>query len=155
MISKQHLSDIAEQYLNGSDLFLVEVGVSANNAIRIEIDSDTSVAVQHCIDLSRHIEQMLNRDEEDFELEVSSAGITSPFKLLRQYQNNVGNEVEVLTQAGVKLQGTIKEATPEQFLLTITKKVKPEGSKRKIEVQEDIALAYEEVKYTKKQIKIK
>ncbi len=155
MIDKALLTDIVEKHLVDTEHFLVDVQVRPGNILVVEIDNENGVMLDDCITLSKQIEASLNRDEEDFELEVGSAGISAPFKILRQYRKNVGEEVEVLTKDGRKLSGILSAAEPEHFTLTITKKVKPEGAKRKIEVEEDLTFAYHDVKYTKCQIKFK
>ena len=121
----------------------------------MEIDNDDAVSIDDCVELSRYIEEHLDRDAEDFELEVGSAGITSPFKVLRQYKKNIGNEVEVLTKNGVKLSGLLKSANEEGFVVTVTKQVKPEGAKRKVTIEEDLPYTYNEIKYTKYLIRFK
>lgn len=144
-----------EEGLQGTDYFVVDVTVQPGNTIVVEIDNREGVDIDRCVELSRFIESKLDRDIEDFELEVGSAGLTSPFKVLGQYRKNIGNEVEVLTKGGVKLSGVLKDAGEERFTVTITKKVKPENAKRKIEVEEDLTFAYDEVKYTKYLIRFK
>lgn len=155
MIDQQSVYDIVSEGLAGTDCFIVEVAVRPGNNILVEIDNREGVDIIRCEKLHRFIESKLDREVEDYELEVGSAGITSPFKVQAQYDKNVGNEVETLTRDGRKLSGVLKECDLEKFTLTITKKVKPEGSKRKIEVEEDIILAYDEVKYTKYLIRFK
>lgn len=144
-----------EEGLQGTDYFVVDVTVQPGNTIVVEIDNREGVDIDRCVELSRFIESKLDRDTEDFELEVGSAGLTSPFKVLGQYRKNIGNEVEVLTKGGVKLSGVLKDAGEDRFTVTITKKVKPENAKRKIEVEEDLTFAYDEVKYTKYLIRFK
>lgn len=136
-------------------MFLVDVAVRPGNIIVVEIDSDENIGIDDCVTLSRKIESQLDRETEDFELEVGSAGITSPFKVLRQYCKNIGKDVEVLTKDGRKIVGVLKSCNDEGFVLMVTKKVKPEGAKKKIEVQEEIPFAYGDVKYTKYQINFK
>ena len=155
MIDQQSVYDIVQEGLAGTDYFIVEVAVRPGNNIIVEIDNQEGVDIEGCEKLHRFIESKLDREVEDYELEVGSAGITSPFKVQAQYKKNVGNEVETLTRDGRKLMGVLKECDEEKFVLTITKKIKPEGSKRKIEVEEDIILAYNEVKYTKYLIRFK
>jgi ribosome maturation factor RimP len=92
---------------------------------------------------------------EDFELQVGSAGLTEPFKVLKQYEKNLGNEVEVLTKAGKKLSGILTEANEDNFVIQIEKTEKPEGSKRKVTIQEDITFNYSDIKYTKYLIRFK
>ncbi|WP_185154811.1 ribosome assembly cofactor RimP [Dysgonomonas sp. 25] len=149
MIEKNLIQDIVEKEIEGTPMFLVDVLIRPGNVIIVEIDSDESIGIDDCIALSKQIESHLNRDEEDFELEVGSAGLTSPFKIPRQYQKYQGEEVEVLTRDGRKLKGILKSSDDAGFVLTVTSKVKPEGSKKKIEVEEDIPFEYNQVKYTK------
>ena len=154
MISKEQITEIIEQSIE-EPIFLVDVLVRPGNIIVIEIDSDEGIGIDDCVNLNRKIESQLDRDVEDFELEVGSAGITSPFKILRQYQKNIGKDVEVLSKDGRKIVGLLKSCDVDSFVIEITKKVKPEGSKKKIEVQEEISFAYSDVKHTKYQINIK
>ncbi len=156
MIEKAVVRDIVEQLVQETDLFLVDVIVRAGNIIIVEVDSELEgVSIDDCITLSKKIESQLDRDAEDFELEVGSAGITSPFKIPRQYEKNWGNEVEVLTKAGQKLSGILKSSDEEKFTFTTTKMVKPEGAKKKVAVEEDFTFNYDEVKYTKYLIRFK
>lgn len=155
MIEKQTVYDIVAEGLQGTDCFIVDIMVHPGNNIIVEIDNQDGIDIERCETLHRFIESKLDREIEDYELEVGSAGITSPFKVVAQYRKNIGNEVEVLTRDGRKLSGVLKECDGTSFVITITKKVKPEGSKRKIEVEEDIHLTYEEVKYTKYLIRFK
>ena len=149
MIDKSIVEKLAEEWLQGKEYFLVDVTVSPDDRIVVEIDHAEGVWIEDCVELSRFIESRLDRDAEDFELEVGSAGIGQPFKVLQQYVNHVGENVEVLTGEGRKLTGVLKEATPEHFTLTIREKVKEEGAKRPKLVDRDLTFAYDEVKWTK------
>ena len=155
MIDKKFLITQVEEFLETSDNYLVDIIINTGNNISIEIDNVNGVNIDDCVELSRHLESKLNRDEEDFELTVGSVGLTSPFKTLRQYQKNIGNEIEVLTKKGQKLSGVLKSASDDEFTITISKKEKAEGAKRKIEVSEDLPFRYEEIKYTKYLIRFK
>ena len=155
MIDKQQIIDLVEEKLNESDSFLVDVQVKPGNFIVVEIDNEQGIDIEECIKINRYIEQNVDREVEDYELEVGSAGITSPFKVLPQYKKNIGNNVEVLSRNGMKYQGVLKSAELDHFVITITKKVKPEGAKRKIDVQEDISFTYDEVKHVKYMIDFK
>ncbi len=155
MIDKRVIKQLVEEKLASSSNYLVSVEVQPGNIIVVEIDNDDAVSIDDCVELSRYIEEHLDRDAEDFELEVGSAGITSPFKVLRQYKKNIGNEVEVLTKNGVKLSGLLKSANEEGFVVTVTKQVKPEGAKRKVTIEEDLPYTYNEIKYTKYLIRFK
>lgn len=155
MIDKSQIKDIVDEHLLQSDIFLVDVTVRPGNLIVVEIDSKDGVSIDECIKLSKEIESHFDRDVEDFELEVGSAGITSPFKIQKQYEKNIGNEVEVLTKDGKKLTGVLKDSNDSSFIVTISKMEKPEGAKRKIAVEEDLTFVYDEVKYTKYLIRFK
>ena len=155
MIDKQMVIQLAEEKLASSGNYLVDVEIQPGNVIIVEIDNDEAVCIDDCVELSRFIEEHLDRNSEDFELEVSSAGITSPFKILRQYQKNIGKEVEVLLASGMKLTGILKSADENGIVLTVEKQVKPEGAKRKITVEEDLAYTYNEIKSTKYLIRFK
>jgi ribosome maturation factor RimP len=153
MINKETVSQIVEEWLEDKDYFLVEVTVSPDDRIVVEIDHAEGVWIEDCVELSRYIESKLNREEEDYELEVGSAGIGQPFKVLQQYLNHVGSEVEVLTKEGRKLTGTLKEADEQHFTVSVPTKVKEEGAKRPKIVDLDNEFSYDDVKYTKYQIK--
>ena len=155
MIDKAKLIDVINASIEGGELFLVDVTVSRDNNIVVEIDSMDSVSIDDCANLTRAIESNFDREVEDYELEVGSAGLTSPFKVKQQYDKYMGEEVEVLTKDGKKLKGTLKEAGDETFTLGISKKVKPEGAKRPVEVIEDETFNYSEIKYTKYLIQFK
>lgn len=155
MIDKSQIKDIVDEHLLQSDIFLVDATVRPGNLIVVEIDSKDGVSIDECIKLSKEIESHFDRDVEDFELEVGSAGITSPFKIQKQYEKNIGNEVEVLTKDGKKLTGVLKDSNDSSFIVTISKMEKPEGAKRKITVEEDLTFGYDEVKYTKYLIRFK
>lgn len=155
MIKKEVVNQLVEEWLSGKDYFLVDVTISPDDRIVVEIDHAEGVWIEDCVELSRFIEDHLNRDEEDYELEVGSAGIGQPFKVIQQYINHIGKEVEVLAADGIKYKGILKEATDEHFTLTVTKKVKVEGKKRPVMQEEDLTWAYNEVKYTKYLISFK
>ena len=155
MIDKSVISELAEAYLKDTPDYLVDVLVAPGNVITVEIDNDNGVNIDECVALSRHLESKLDRDAEDFELTVTSAGLTSPFKTVRQYKKYEGKEIETLTKKGEKLKGVLKTADENGFTLTVTKMVKPEGAKRKTEVQEDLTFAYDDIKHTKYLIRFK
>ncbi len=145
-MDKKAISDFVEERLAGTDYFPVDVTVSANNEIKIEVDSDSGVDIDFCVELTRAIEEAFSRDEEDYELEVGSAGLTSPFKVHRQYLKNIGEKVEVLTCDGRKLHGVLTAADESGFDLETKVKVKREGAKRPVEELHTERFAYSDVK---------
>lgn len=155
MILKEIVNQTITDYLKDTGYYLVDLNITNDNRISVEIDAFEGVEIDFCAELSRYVESTLDREVEDFELQVGSAGLTEPFKVLKQYEKNIGNEVEVLTKAGKKLSGILTEANETNFILQIEKTEKPEGSKRKITVQEDITFNYSDIKYTKYIIRFK
>lgn len=149
MIEKNEIKTLTEEFLKNSSDYLVDVIIVAGNTITVEIDNDNGVNIDDCVELSRYLESKLDRDAEDFELTVTSAGLTSPFKTHRQYKKYEGKEVEVLTKKGEKLKGTLKSSNDNSFTIEVSKMVKGEGAKRKTEVKEEQTFNYDEVKYTK------
>ena len=149
MIDKSALISVIKEELGEGDTFLVDVSVSGDNDIVVAIDSLHDISIEECESLTRAIEAKFDRDVEDYQLEVGSAGLTTPFKVKRQYDKNIGNELEVLTGDGRKLKGVLKSAGDDSFVIGVTKKVKPEGAKRPVMVEEEISLTYNETKYTK------
>lgn len=155
MIVKDTVYKLVEEALADSESYIVDVIVRPGNQIIVELDNDEGMDLHECIQVNRFIEEHLDREVEDYELEVGSAGVTSPFKILRQYQKNIGNEVEVLSKDGRKIIAVLKDANEENFTVTTTKKVKLEGEKRKRDIEEDIVFPYDAVKYCKYQIRFK
>ena len=155
MIDRNVVSGIVNEWLEDKEYFLVDVCVSPDDKIVVEIDHAEGVWIDDCVELSRFIESKLDREEEDYELEVGSAGIGQPFKVLKQYLIHIGKEVEVLTRDGKKLEGVLKDANEENMTVTVQKKVKPEGAKRPKLVEEDVTYTYNDIKYTKYLISFK
>ena len=145
MIEKEVVSRIAEEQLALTGCFLVDVTIKPGNQIVVEIDHDIAVGIDDCVALSRYIEERIDREIEDYELEVGSSGIGTPFKMLRQYRKNLGREVEVLFKTGLKLKGVLKSVDEGGITLSIAKK----GNRKNREVAEELTYSYNEIKYTK------
>ena len=128
MIDKALLEQTVNEAMSGTDLFLVDITISSDNRIVVEVDSATGVDIDACAAINRAIEAKFDRDVEDYELEVGSAGLTAPFKVRAQYEKNLGNEVEVLTRDGRKFSGELTDVSDETFTVDVARKVKPEGA---------------------------
>ena len=128
MIEKIKILELVNQALDGSDKFLVNLKITPDNRIYVDIDGDNGVTIDDCIELSRAIESRLDRDEEDFALDVSSAGADQPLKLTRQLVKNIGREVEAVTFDGQKTVGELTAANEASLSLLIpgTKKQPPQ-----------------------------
>ena len=155
MIDKNVVKGLAEEWLADKDYFLVDVEVTTDNRILVEIDHADGVWIEDCVALSRFIEERLSRDEEDYELEVGSAGLGQPFKVPRQYEIFVGEEVEVMEASGKKVRGELKSVEGANFVVVATEKVKVEGKKRPQMQEVEHAYNMNEVKYTKYVISFK
>ncbi len=149
MIEKNLIQDLVQHKIQDTDFYLVDLKISSTNVIQILIENNAGVSLQDCIGLSKHIESLLDRETEDFELTVASAGISEPFKVLNQYHKHINKEVEVLTLEGKKEKGTLIQVTDQFFELEQRKKVKMEGKKKKKEIIEHNKFEYEQVKSTK------
>ncbi len=155
MIEQHVIYDLVASYLVHTEIFIVEVRVASNNRIEIDIDSKKGVTIDECAQLSQFIESKLDREEEDFELEVGSAGLSAPFKVLQQYEKYLGDEVEVITKKGEKFSGVLNKVDLQEFEITILEKVKEEGAKRKKNVERTLQFTYDEVKKTNYLIRFK
>ena len=154
MIDKKELIQEVNDCLEGTDLFLVEVTIGSGNVIEIAIDSMNDISIDDCVRIDKAVHAAFDQDVEDYELTVGSYGISSPLIVRKQYDKNLGEEVEVLTCDGRKLKGTLTEADDEQFTITCPTKIKAEGKKRPEIVDVATSLRYDEVKQTKCIIKI-
>lgn len=146
MVDKSTIESIVSEQLDNEKEFVVDIAVSTGNKILVLIDSDTGITIDRCVAVSRSIEQSLDRDTEDFELEVSSAGLSSPLKVVRQYQKNVGRNLDVLLNSGEKFTGKLTNATEVEFSIEVEQMIKQEGKKRKELVISTMTFPYNEVK---------
>lgn len=149
MIKKQAIIDLIESHFEGTDKFIVDVKVLAGNKIEVYIDAPNHIAIADCIDLSRHIEGNLDREKEDFELQVSSPGATEPFKVLPQYKKYIGTKVSATTKEGAKHEGILLSANENEFVIEETRREKKTVGKGNHTVVENITLTYNQTKETK------
>ena len=155
MIDKNVVRNLVEEWLQDKEYFLVDVEISPDDRIVVEIDHADGVWIEDCVELSRYIEDRLDRDEEDYELEVGSAGLGQPFKVPQQYVNFIGKNVEVLDNEGKKVKGVLKSVDGNDFTVTVAEKVKQEGKKRPVLTDVDHTYQMDKVKYTKYLISFK
>ncbi len=149
MINEKKIKELIEEKITGTDRFIVSVKVSASKKIEVLLDGLTNIAINDCIEISRFIESSLDRENEDFELVVSSAGIDQPFTVEKQYQKNIGRELSVLKKDGIKLKGILKEYKPETSILIENEKtIKNEKNKKQV-IKEQITIPLQEIKESK------
>jgi ribosome maturation factor RimP len=123
MITKESITELVEQQIKDSSMFLVQVEVRPGNAIRVYVDRPEGISIDECVEISRYLNATLDRDVEDFSLEVSSPGTGEPFRVKQQYLKNVGRKVQVTMLDGTMLEGMLDRVEDD----TITLEVKGEA----------------------------
>lgn len=146
MIDKSQINSVVEKAIEGTDMFLVDLRIEPGNRIVVELDSPDGMDVDSCARISRAIEETLDRDKEDFELEVGSAGLTAPFKVRQQYLKNIGNEIEVLTTDGRKIKGTLAAVNAGDYVVEVQVKEKAPGAKRPVLVNKPETIPFDMTK---------
>ena len=149
MITKELIQSLIAPRIDEAGLFIVEITVSSSNHISIFIDGNSGVNIDQCITVSRFIEENLSRDDEDYELDVSSAGLDLPLKVTKQYIKNIGRSVDVVYKNGQKLTGKLVDANDDNFTLEVEKNIVVEGKKRKQLITEVESIKYSDIKSTK------
>jgi ribosome maturation factor RimP len=152
MISKKLIQELIDERIAELDngLFVVSLTISSSNVIRVELDKhEGNVAVSDCMSVSRNVEHNLDREEQDFEISVSSAGLDQGLRVFAQYKKNVGRDVKVKLKEGGKIEGKMIAATPEEITIQTTRKERIEGKKKKETIIEDHVLNMENVAETK------
>lgn len=154
MIDKAIVQRLVEEKLENK-MFLVEITVNERNVINIFIDSYDGLTIDQCVAVSRHVEHSLDREEEDFELQVSSPGLSEKFKVKEQFFKYVGRLIEVVASNDEKLEGTILEANADGIVLETSAREIPEGHKKKQLVIKQHNFKYDEIKSAKAVISFK
>jgi ribosome maturation factor RimP len=131
-IKREQIISWANEVLEGTDRFVVEVLVKNRDTILVFLDADTSVSIDDCVMVSRAIEGKLDREEHDFELRVSSAGADQPFRLLRQYRKNIGRSLEVILMNESVITGKLTEVTERSISLETFKAKKQNKIKSEV-----------------------
>ena len=148
MITKEQVKQVVENSIDPQSQFIVEVAIKPGNKIQVSVDSFSGITIDHCIAISRKIEAHFNRDVEDYELEVASAGLSQPFKVFQQYQKNIGKKVEVLLKTGEKLKAKLVSAVSNGLSVETEKKAIVNGSKKKQLITEEQFIEFENIKST-------
>jgi ribosome maturation factor RimP len=144
MIEKNKIEKLVNEFINGKGLFLVAVKVSSSNKIIVLVDTMDGITIDECATLHRQLEKSLDNNNEDFELQVSSPGLDTPFAVIEQYYKNEGEKVEVTDVEGGKVAGKLRNVTSGGFELETEVKVK--GKTKEIK---EISYNFDQVKSTK------
>lgn len=149
MITKERILELIHPLVESRKFFIVLLEVSVSNKITLHVDSMKGVRIDECVELSKAIEQGLDRENEDFEIEVSSAGLSAPFSIREQYLKNINQEVSVLLPDGRKEEGKLIKASEDDFSILVERRVKVEGKKKKQLRIEEHSFKFEEVNKVK------
>lgn len=152
MISKENIIALIDERIKDleKDLYVVELTISANNVIRVEVDKlAENVTVDECVSISRNIEHNLDREKEDFELHVSSAGLDKPFRHINQYKKNIGRMVKVKPLDSSKIEGLLSIVDEKGIVIIHSEKKRIEGKKKKEIVEEEFRFDFDKIKETK------
>lgn len=150
MTDKEYIRGLVEEFIKGTGLFLVAVKVSSANRITVLADKNEGITIEECVSIHRHIENNLDREKDDFELQVSSPGLDLPFGVIEQYIKNQGRMVEVVENDGSKFSGVLKNVTTGGFELETGIKVKGKAKEMR-----DISFNFDQVKTTRVILTIK
>ncbi|MCF6332049.1 MAG: ribosome assembly cofactor RimP [Draconibacterium sp.] len=153
MIDKVEVTRLVEEQLEDG-MFLVEITVNERNVIDIFIDSFDGLTIDQCIAVSRHVEHNFDREEEDFELHVSSPGLTEGFKVKKQFIKYTKRNIEVV-MGDKKLEGILIEVDETDFTLETSSREKVEGHKKKQLIVKKHILKYDEINSAKAVISFK
>jgi ribosome maturation factor RimP len=137
---------LEEALLEKPSLFLIDLSISDSFKITVTLDGDSGVILQDCIDISRSIENNLDREEQDFSLEVASAGISSPLKLVRQYKKNIGRTLKVKTNSLEEIEAQLTMANDEKITIEWQAREPKKIGKGKETVEKKLELSYENIK---------
>lgn len=148
MIEKNKIEKLVNEFIKGTDIFLVVINVNNANRIRVFADTRKGITIDECAELHRHIEKHLDRNNEDYELQISSPGINMPFSVIEQYYKNEGKQVEVIDKEGVRFTGSLINVTDGGFELETEVKTKGKSSELK-----EISFNLDEIKSTKELLK--
>lgn len=147
MTFKEKVEGLLNQGLEENpSLFLVDLNISDSYKIIVTLDGDNGVTLQDCIDISRVIEQNLDREEQDFSLEVASAGVSSPLKGIRQYKKNKGRTLKVKTLSGETIEAELAEANDDFIVLKWKSREPKKVGKGKETVENQREISYSEIK---------
>ncbi|HOZ86786.1 MAG TPA: ribosome assembly cofactor RimP [Bacteroidia bacterium] len=153
MISKEHILSIANNHLKNSQVFVTGIRIGSDNQINLFIDGDNGVTIKDCVELSRLIEGTLDRNKDDFALDVSSHGAATPLILPRQYTKHIGRNFEIKLIDDTKLEGTLISCDNEEIKIEFsTRENKPIG-KGKITVVKNEIIKYSQIKESKVKLK--
>jgi len=148
MITKKQVQNLIQDKLKENGCFVVDLEIGEDNAISLEVDSMNGITVQECMSFSRAVEHNLDREIEDFALQVSSPGLDKPFRVKEQYQKNIGRNVKVVPLEGTVVKGELKEVNEEDVVVEYSYKERIEGRKKKETIVKQEKINFNNIKET-------
>ncbi|MCK4663434.1 MAG: ribosome assembly cofactor RimP [Bacteroidales bacterium] len=146
MIKVDNIYQIVQNKILGSNLFIVDISIDNNNNIKIKLDSNKGINIDECVEVSKYVEKNLNKDVEDFKLEVSSPGLNQPFMVIDQYKKNIGKNLILISNEGERITGKlIKVKTTEIELETNNNII----SKKETSVLKKVLINFDKIKSAK------
>ncbi|MBN2697941.1 MAG: ribosome assembly cofactor RimP [Bacteroidales bacterium] len=153
MIEKEQVRKFVAEGLTGTDMFLVDVVVGNDNAVRVTIDKMDGISLDACVEMNRFLKEKLDLLEEDYSLEVSSPGLGSPFRVKQQYHKNIGREVEVVLKNGGRVTGKLNAV--EEGAILMEPSQKRSGRGRNENAVQELKIDFNEIKATKAVVSFK
>ncbi len=153
MISDKEVKQLVSDIISDTPYFLVKVRVGPGNKIFVAIDSYNNVTIDECAEVSQKLYEKIQAIDDDFELEVSSPGLTSPFEVIEQYKKYKNSEIEVLLKNGQKVNGILGETFENGFNVSVERKLKDPITRKKTNVVENLFLEFEAIKQTRRKVK--
>ncbi len=149
MVRNEDIEAIIKEAISGTEIFVVEAAVKPGNIIRVYVDAPEGISMEECVRISKAIESGIDRELEDFDLQVSSPGLENPLLVIQQYTKNIGKELKVETDNKQRFVGELLEADPNGITLNALVKIKVAGSKKKKTEFQAVNLKFEEIKSAK------
>jgi ribosome maturation factor RimP len=149
VITENKIRKLIAEKIEGTEYYILSLNIGPGNNIVVELENSGPVSISDCVDISRQIEHNLDRESEDFALQVSSPGIDKPLRDYRQYIKNVGRDLKIMLARGEEIEGTLKAATQEGIELHTARKERVEGKKKKEIIEETLKMGYHEIKQAK------
>ena len=146
MISKETIEELIAEKLLGGEYFVVSLDISTSNKIKLVVDSIQGITIEECVAFSRLIEHNLDREVEDFELEVTSPGLTTPLTVRQQYVKNVNQDLDILLEDGARIKGTLTRVNENGIIILEEKRVKVEGKKKKQLIKQEHTIDFSIIK---------
>jgi len=144
---RKKIEELLNEFLETrKDLFLIDLKFSAGDDITVILDGDNGVTLQDCLDASRAVEFNMDREEHDFSLQVMSAGLSEPLSTPRQFNKNLGREIEVMLEDASTIEGELAKVDDEKITLVLRYRKPKEVGKGKVDVEEEKEIPYSEIK---------